>query len=47
MFYNEKHEEIELHGVGDVNIRNLASASELLTRYGYTEMTKIKTKQVV
>lgn len=47
MFFNEKHKEIELHGVGDINIRNLAVSIEMITRFGYAEITRIKTEQVV
>jgi len=44
MFHNDNHEFVELHAVGDQNINNLVIATEMITRFGYAEITRIKTK---
>lgn len=47
MFFNEKHELLELHAVGNDCILSLSMAVEKISRFGYAEVAKIKTKTVI
>jgi hypothetical protein len=46
MFHKDNHEFVELHAVSDQNINTLVIATEMITRFGYAEIIRIKTKQV-
>jgi hypothetical protein len=43
LFHNQKYEEVVLQGV-EMNIFNAIKAAEIITRYNYATITKIKTK---
>ena len=44
MFHTEKFEEVELHGQGQPDIFTVIKLSEILTKYCYASVGKIKTK---
>lgn len=46
-FHKQKFEQIELHAVGDPCIPALASTTNMLTKFGYCEIVKLRTKQVI
>lgn len=47
IFHKKKFEIVELHAVGDPCIPALASATNMLTKFGYCEIVKLRTKQVL
>lgn len=47
IFHKNEFSQIELHAVGDMCIPTLAASTNILTKYGYIEIVRIKTKQVL
>jgi len=40
-------EEVTVHGVGERNIFVALKVTEILTRHGYAELTRLKTKSAI